>query len=124
MFLKEKHDSTIKGLGCADGHCQRLYMSKHQTSSPTISNEALLLTLTIDAKEGRDVAMCYIPGAFLQTYMPGGAEKIHIKLDGAMVELLAKINPQLYRKHIFLIRKGKPVLYGEARKAIYGTLNA
>ena len=73
-------------------------MAKDQTSSPTISNEALFLTLTIDAKEGRDVATCDIPGAFLQTDMPEGADKVQIKLDGAMVELLAKINPQLYRK--------------------------
>ena len=41
-----------------------------------------------------------------------------------MAEIIAKINPQLYRICIILSRKGKPVLYGEARKAIYGTLNA
>ena len=50
MFLKEKRDSNIKCWGCADGRRQRLYMSKDQTSSPKISNEALFLTLTIDAK--------------------------------------------------------------------------
>ena len=55
--------------------------------------------------------------------MPEGSEKVHINLDGAMVELLDKINPQLYRKYIILSREGKPVLYGEARKAIYRTLN-
>ena len=123
MFLKEKRDSTIKGRGCADGRRHRLYMAKYQTSSPTISNEALFLTLTIDAKEGRDVAMCDIPGAFIQTDMPKGSDKIHIKLEGAMVELIAKINPQLYRKYVILSRKGNPVLYGEACKSIYGTLN-
>ena len=62
MFLKEKRDSTIKDWGCADGRRQHLYMAKDQTSSPTISNEALFLTLTIDAKEVRDVATCDIPG--------------------------------------------------------------
>ena len=124
MFLKDKRDSTIKGRGCADGRRQRLYMAKDQTSSPKISNESLFLTLTIDDKDGRDVASCDIPGAFLQTDMPEGADKVHIKLDRAMVEILAKINPQLYRKYIILSKKGKPVLYGEARKAIYGTLNA
>ena len=56
--------------------------------------------------------------------MTEGAVKVHIKLDGAMVELLAKINPQLYRRYIILSIKGKPVLYVEASKAIYGTLNA
>ena len=55
--------------------------------------------------------------------MPKGADKVYIKIDGTMVELIAKINPQLYRKYIILIRKVKPFLYGEARKAIYDTLN-
>ena len=50
IFLKEKFYSTIKGRGCPDGRRQRLYMAKDQTSSPTISNEALFLTLTIDSK--------------------------------------------------------------------------
>ena len=99
-------------------------MSKDQSSSPTVSTEALFLSLIIDAKESRDVATCDIPGASLQTELPKGAEKVQIKLDGPMVELLAKINPKLYRKYILLTRKGKPLLYGEAQKAIYGTLNA
>ena len=98
-------------------------MAKDQTSSPTISNESIFLNLTIDAKEVRDVGTCYILGAFIQIDMPEGAGKVHIKIDGAMVELLAKINPQLYRKYIILSKKGKIVLYGEARKAIYDTLN-
>ena len=99
-------------------------MAKDQTSPPKISNEALLLTLTIDDKEVRDVATCDITGVFIQTDTPEGAEKVHINLDGAMVDLLAKIKPQLYQKYIILIRKGKPVLYGEASKDIYCTLNA
>ena len=56
--------------------------------------------------------------------MPEGADKFHIKFDGEMVDLIDKINPQLYQKYTILRKKGKPVLYGEARKAIYGTLNA
>ena len=56
--------------------------------------------------------------------MPDGSDKVHINIDGAMVELLAKINPQLYWKYIILVINVKPVLCGEARKAIYGTLNA
>ena len=98
MLLKEKRDSTIKGRCFADGRRQRLYMAKDQTSSPTISNESLFLTLTIDDKDGRDVAACDIPGEFLQKDMPEGSDKVHTKLDGSMLELLTKTNPQLYRK--------------------------
>ena len=50
IFLKEKRDSAINGRGCADGRRQRLYMAKDQTSSSTISNEALFLNITIYAK--------------------------------------------------------------------------
>ena len=98
IFLKEKRDSTIKNEGCADGHRQRLYMAKEQTSSPTISNEALLLTLTIDAKEGRDVATCDIPGEFIQTDMPKGSDKVNIKIVREMVETLSLKSTHVRRR--------------------------
>jgi hypothetical protein len=44
MFLKEKRCGTIKGRGCADGWKQRDYMTKQETSSPTVATEALLLS--------------------------------------------------------------------------------
>lgn len=121
MFLKEKRDGTLKGRGCADGRKQRKYIRKDEASSPTISTEAVFLILIIAAKEGRDVATMDIPGAFMQTGLDG--EKIHIKFEGRMVELLAMIDPQLYRPHIIL-EKGKPVLYAELSKVLYGMLQA
>jgi len=33
MFLKEKHDGSIKARGCADGCSQRDYMTKNETRS-------------------------------------------------------------------------------------------
>ena len=62
-----------------------------------------------------------IPGAFMQTGLDG--EKIHIKFEGRMVELLAMIDPQLYRPHI-IVEKGKPVLYAELSKVLCGMLQA
>jgi hypothetical protein len=67
MFLKEKRCGTIKGRGCADGRPQRDYMSKQETSLPTVATEALILPCVIDAIEERDVATCDIPGAFMQS---------------------------------------------------------
>ena len=83
-----------------------------------------MLSIIIDAKEGRRVATTDIPGAFLQTSMPEGTAKVHIHLNRPLAEQLAKLDPKLYREHIIMNRKGKPVLFGEAQKAIYGTLNA
>ena len=68
MFLKLKSDEvTIKGRGCADGGEQRDWISKEDTSSPTVSTEGLMLLCMIDAMEGREVATADIPGTFLQT---------------------------------------------------------
>lgn len=121
MFLKEKRDGNIKGRGCADGRKQREYIRKEETSSPTISTEAVLIIITIAAKEKRDVASVDLPGAFMQTELDG--EKVTIKFEGRMVELLAMIDPKLYRPHV-IIERGKPVLYAELCKVLYGMLQA
>jgi hypothetical protein len=51
IFLTEKRDCVIKGRGCADGRKQRAFIEKEQSSSLTVSLEALLLTCVIDALE-------------------------------------------------------------------------
>ena len=93
MFLKLKSDEvTIKDRGCADERKQRDWLSKEDMSSPTVSNEGLMLSCMIDVMEGREEATTDIPGAFLHT----DYEKvdIHIKLEGAMVTLLEDIDPE------------------------------
>jgi hypothetical protein len=45
---------------------QHLWHDKHDSSSPTAALESLLITATIDAYEGCDVATVDIPGEFLQ----------------------------------------------------------
>ena len=50
-------------------------------------------------------------------------ETVHLRLEGTMAELLTRLDPKLYRKYIFSER-GKPVLYVELLKALYGTLRA
>ncbi len=120
MFLKEKRCGTIKGRGCADGRPQRDYMTKQETSSPTVATEALMLTCVVDAIEGRDVATCDIPGAFMQSDMKG---KVVMKLEGVMAEVIVQIDPKLYTKYIEK-ENGKDVIYVILQKALYGTLQA
>jgi Reverse transcriptase (RNA-dependent DNA polymerase) len=120
MFLKEKKNGIIKGRGCADGRKQRLHTTKEEASSPTVAIESVMLSCVIDAKERRDVGIVDLPNAFMQADMD---EKVYMKLEGKMAELLVKIDPKLYRKFI-LIENGKPVLYVELQKALYGTLKA
>jgi Reverse transcriptase (RNA-dependent DNA polymerase) len=120
MFLKEKRCGKIKGRGCADGRLQRLWTDKHDTSSPTAYLESLLLTASVDAKEGRKVATVDIPGAFLHVDQD---EVVHIRLRGEMARLLGRINPDKYEAYI-LYERQQPVLYAKLNKCLYGTLKA
>jgi hypothetical protein len=106
---------------CTDGRKQRLYKSKAETSSPTFSSEALFLTALIDAHEKREVYTVDIPGVFMHSDMD---ELVHMKLKGAMAELLVRVNPEKYSKYVGKDRKGKDVIYVVLAKALYGTVQA
>ena len=70
MFLKEKRDGTIKGRACANGRKQREGAYPQEAESPTVAlSESVLITATIDAYQGRDVAVVDIPGAYLSMDM-------------------------------------------------------
>ena len=58
-----------------------------------------MLTCMIDAFRKRDVTTIDIPVAFLQTKMPKREDDVHVILDGRMVELLAKIDPETYQEY-------------------------
>jgi hypothetical protein len=66
------------------------------------------------------VVTANIPGAFMQADMD---EVIHMKLKGPLARLLTRVNPKVYIEYI-TIEKGKPVLYVQLMKALYGTLQA
>jgi len=119
MFLKEKRSGEVKGRGCADGRKQRVYKTKDETHSPTVSTEAMFITDIFDALEERDVAIVDIPGAFMQVEID---ELIHVKLDGELVDLLVRLDPT-YAAFI-VHERGKRVIYTELDKALYGTLQA
>ena len=121
MFLKKKRSGQIKGRGCADGRKQRAYITKEESSSPTVATEALFLTCVIDAMEKRDVVTVDVPAAFMQADMEG--PDVHMKLEGNMVRILEKIDPKLYSKYV-VIENGKSVIYVKLNKALYGTIQA
>jgi len=121
MFLNEKQDGTIKARGCADGRPHRIYTSKEDTSSPTISIEAMMLLCAIDAKENRYVVVSDIPGAFLHADME---DNVHMLLEGTVAEMIVKLDPLIYRKHIWYNKHSKPMLYVQLKKALYRTLQA
>ena len=120
MFLKQKRCGQIKGRGCTDVQKQRVWTNKEDAASLTVSTEAVLLTSVIDAKEWREVVTVDIPGTFMQGEQD---ETIHMKLEGTLAELLAKYDPTKYQPYL-VIKNGKPVLYVDLVKVLYGTICA
>ena len=68
-LIKEKRCGKLKGRTVADGSMQRNRYTKEETTSPTISVDALMLTLLVNAKEKRDVATADVEGAYLHADM-------------------------------------------------------
>jgi hypothetical protein len=120
MFLKRKRCGKIKARGCADGRPQREYISKDESSSPTVSIYALMTSCLMDAIEGRKVATCDIPGAFLQADWPADRD-CYLKFEGAMVSMICDIDPK-YRDNIVYGKNGRKFVYAKLTKAVYGTL--
>jgi hypothetical protein len=118
-LIKEKRCGKLKGRTCADGRSQRGQYTKEQTASPTISTDALMLSLMIDAFEGRDVATADVVGAYLLADMD---EFVLIKLTGDAVDIMCKANPE-YEKFV-TIENGKRVLYLRLLKALYGCVRS
>ena len=64
--IKRKRCGKIKGRTCVDGSKERRYLKEFETvASPTLSLDGLFGSTMIDVYEGRDVATCNVPGAFL-----------------------------------------------------------
>jgi hypothetical protein len=70
MLLTEKRDGTIKGRMVYNGKPTREWLSREDSTSPTVSLESLIITAVIDAYEGHDVMTADVPNAFIQTVMP------------------------------------------------------
>ena len=118
-LIKEKRCGKIKGRSVADGRKQRKIYSKSDITSPTVSNDALMMSLAIDAKEGRFVGTADVPGAYLQT---PNDEFVVLKMTGESVKVLCKLNPK-YEKFV-VIENGVLTIYLQLLKALYGCIKS
>jgi hypothetical protein len=98
MFLKRKRDGTVKTRGCADGRPQREYISKDDSSSPTVSIYALMASCLMDAIDERKVVTCDILGAFLQFDWPADQD-CYLKFENVMVDMICQIDRK-YNKNV------------------------
>jgi hypothetical protein len=118
-LIKEKRDGRLKGRTVADGRSQRPLYEKHETASPTVSTDALLLTVAIDANEGRDVATADVAGAYLKADM---TDFVLMKFVDESVDILCDMNKKY--EDFVVTEKGKKVLYVQLLKAIYGCVTS
>jgi len=81
----------------------------------------MVLSCAIDVKENRYVVVSDIPGAFLHADME---ESVHMLLEGTVAKMIAKLDLPTYKKQIWYNKKGKPMLYVQLKKALYGMLQA
>jgi Reverse transcriptase (RNA-dependent DNA polymerase) len=115
--IKEKRCGKLKGRTVADGSAQREKYAKEDTGSPTVSSDALFLTILIDANENRDVATADISGAYLHALM---RDFVSLRFTGWAVDLLCEVNPEYAPYVVYKGRNNTKVLYVRCNKAIYG----
>ncbi len=126
-FMLQKHDGTVKTRTCVNGSTQRSWMTRAETSSPTVATESLFLTAVIDAEEGRDVGTVDIPNAFVQVSLDSedeGGHRTIMRLRGDIVDILCSVD-ESYTK--FVVTEGKKqekVIYLHVVKALYGMLES
>jgi hypothetical protein len=82
-----------------------------------------MLTSMIEEAEGRDVASCDMPNAFIQTEVEEAdknGNRIIMNIWGVLVNLLLKVIPE-YQEYVIEEGKGQ-VLYLQVKKETYGML--
>eukprot|EP00804_Cyclotella_cryptica_P019617 CCRYP_013970-RA/>CCRYP_013970-RA protein AED:0.47 eAED:0.37 QI:0/0/0/1/1/1/2/0/246 len=119
IFLKQKKDGTVKARTCADGQKQREITAEEEAASPTVSIELIFISCAIEACEGQDVAVIYLPGAFLHTDC---LDHVIMRFHGRLAELMVLVALQVYHKYITTDAKGEPAVFVKLQKALYGML--
>ena len=97
LLLKEKRGLSIKARQCADGGKNREGLNKRDTTSPTVSLEAILIISCISTPKDCDFMVVDIPGLFLTADMD---EIVHMVLRVRLVELMVQLNQSIYRKYV------------------------
>ena len=119
IIIREKRCGKIKGRVVADGSKQRSTVPREDATSPTIQLESLIMSLLIDAKEGRDVAISDVVGAYLLAEMK---DHVIVKLTGTAVGVLCTANKKY--KQFVSTEKGKEVIYLKLERALYGCIQS
>ena len=117
QLLHEYKQCNPRATSVAGSNKHRGHINKTDATSPTAALESVILTSTIDAKEGRDVAIIDIPNAFVTTRIEDKRVIVIVRLRDKFAKLMVATAPEIYKKHVSVNRKGELVLYVEALNA-------
>ncbi len=106
IFIGQKRTGETKARMVAGENTQRGHVTKEESSSPTVSTEAVLLTLIVNARKGRDVAVVDILNAFIQTQVDDAKDRVTIRITGVIVDWLVKVAPKVYELYVATKSKG------------------
>jgi hypothetical protein len=118
-LIKEKRCGLIKGCTVADGRKQRSLCTKEETTSPTVSTDALMLSTMIDACEERDVATADVAGACSHADQD---DFTLIKLEGVSVDVMCDVCKE--HKEFVMCENGTKVLCLRLLKALHGCMKS
>ena len=122
-LIKKKRNGVMKGRCCFNGSKQKKFLNELESiASPTVSLEAILLTLGVDIFENRDVAVFDVPGAYLHVLMPEDKDVIMV-LREKFVEIMCQVDP-VYESYVAVNSKGQKVLYLKVLRALYGAIES
>ena len=80
----------------------------------------LMMTMMVDAFEGRDVATADVAGAYLNVDMP---DYVLLRFTGDMIDIMCEANPEL-APGIIIDGNGQRVLIVILAKALYGCVKS
>jgi hypothetical protein len=90
-LVKEKGCGRIKGCTVAHGQAQHHYTPREDSTSPTVSIKALMISISIDAKERQAITTANVEGAYLHADMD---EKVIMLFESDTVDYMVQANPQ------------------------------
>ena len=122
MFIKKKRYGNFKRQTVAGGNKQSDFISKEESSSPTVATEAVILTVLIEAQENRDVSVIDIPNAFIQTKVEYEKDMVAIIVCGELVKAPLDIAPKVYKPYVTKEKKGNLILLLRCPNDIYVTM--
>jgi hypothetical protein len=78
----------------------------------------------IDAQENRNVTIVDIPNTFIQTFIEDVKDKVVMRIQGHMVDVLVKVAPKVYGPYLLMDKQGRKQLLVQCLNAIYGIMVA